>query len=234
MKLVATRAAGDALTQYTLTIAVTAMIALAFSSVMLEGLNAAVFLGFLTAMGMMLAPMKRIVNINAALQRGIAAGITLFEDAGSARRAGYRHASPGAGEGGGRVFAMPALRTIRPRAGYFNHVSFRVPVGSTAAIVGRSGSGKSTLVGLLPRFHDVDAGSVCLDGLDIREYRLRDLRRQLSLVSQDVLLFDDTIANNIAFGALADAPRSAVEGRPRRRPTSRSSRPSCRTASTRR
>ena len=79
MKLFATRAGGDALTQYTLTIAVTAMIAVVFTSPLLENLNAAVFLGFLTAMGMMLAPMKRIVNVNAALQRGIAAGITLFE-----------------------------------------------------------------------------------------------------------------------------------------------------------
>ena len=210
MKLVAARAAGDALTQYTLTIAVTAMIAVAFSSVLLEGLNAAVFLGFLTAMGMMLAPLKRIVGINVALQRGIAAGITLFEtldqpgepDTGTRRLA----------RASGAVEFRDACFTYDQAKGrVLNNVSFQVPAGGTVAIVGRSGSGKSTLVGLLPRFYDVDAGSVCLDGLDIREYRLRDLRRQLSLVSQDVQLFDDTIANNIAFGALADAPCAAVE-----------------------
>ncbi len=210
MKLVATRAAGDALTQYTLTIAVTAMIAVAFSSVLLEDLNAAVFLGFLTAMGMMLTPMKRIVNINVALQRGIAAGITLFEtldqpaepDTGTRRLARAR---------GTVEFRDASFTYDQAKGRVLNDIGFRVPAGSTVAIVGRSGSGKSTLVGLLPRFYDVDAGSVCLDGLDIREYRLRDLRRQLSLVSQDVQLFDDTIANNIAFGALADVPRSAVE-----------------------
>ena len=95
-------------------------------------------------------------------------------------------------------------------------VSFSVRSGGTLAIVGRSGSGKSTLVSLLPRFYDPQSGSVCLDGHDVREYRLTDLRRQVSVVSQDVVLFDDTIRNNIAFGgiectedAIRDAARAA-------------------------
>ncbi len=79
-------------------------------------------------------------------------------------------------------------------------VSLEVSGGSTLAIVGRSGSGKSTLVSLLPRFYDVGAGSILVDGQDIREYELRNLRQQIAVVSQDVTLFDDTIRNNIAFG----------------------------------
>ncbi|HEX5420922.1 MAG TPA: ATP-binding cassette domain-containing protein, partial [Gammaproteobacteria bacterium] len=91
------------------------------------------------------------------------------------------------------------------------HVNLRVPAGSTLALVGPSGSGKSTLASLLARFYDVDSGAVLLDGKDLRSYRLRDLRRQLSLVSQDIVLFDDTIANNIAYGAPAEVSREAVE-----------------------
>ena len=83
-----------------------------------------------------------------------------------------------------------------------SHVSFDARPGETVAIVGKSGSGKSTLVSLLPRFYDVQSGSVRLDGHDVREYRLADLRRQISVVSQDVVLFDDTIRNNIAFGGI--------------------------------
>ncbi|HEY2417357.1 MAG TPA: ATP-binding cassette domain-containing protein, partial [Steroidobacteraceae bacterium] len=80
-------------------------------------------------------------------------------------------------------------------------VSLSVPAGATIAIVGRSGSGKSTLVSLLPRFYDPTAGSLLIDGVDIRDYRLHDLRRQISLVSQEVVLFNDTIRSNIIFGA---------------------------------
>ena len=210
LKLVATRAGGDALSQYTLTIAVTAMIALAFSGALLQELDAATFIGFLVALGMMLTPMKRLVNINAVLQRGIAAGITVFEtlDQPGEPDTGTRRLRRARGEVG---FRGACFTYDQAKGRVLHDVSFRVPAGSTVALVGRSGSGKSTLVGLLPRFYDVGAGEILLDGVDIREYRLRDLRRQLSLVSQDVLLFDDSIANNIAFGALADAPRAAVE-----------------------
>jgi subfamily B ATP-binding cassette protein MsbA len=91
-----------------------------------------------------------------------------------------------------------------------HELSLRVPAGRTVAIVGRSGSGKSTLVSLLPRLYDVTSGAVLLDGFDVREYSLQDLRRQVSLVSQDVVLFNDTIRNNIAF-SLTDASPAAVE-----------------------
>ncbi|SVD66657.1 uncharacterized protein METZ01_LOCUS419511, partial [marine metagenome] len=84
-------------------------------------------------------------------------------------------------------------------------VSIRAPSGSTIAIVGRSGSGKTTLVGLLPRLYETEGGSVFIDGVDIRDYRRKDLRRQISLVSQDVVLFNDSISNNIAYGGLASS-----------------------------
>ena len=144
------------------------------------------------------------------LQRGIAAGITLFEtlDQPGEPDTGTRRLERARGE---VEFCGVCFTYDEAKGRVLHDIGFRVPAGNTVALVGRSGSGKSTLVGLLPRFYDVEAGEVLVDGVDTREYRLRDLRRQLSLVSQDVLLFDDTIANNIAFGALADAPRAAVE-----------------------
>jgi len=89
-------------------------------------------------------------------------------------------------------------------------VTLDVPAGHTVAIVGRSGGGKSTLVGLVPRFYDPDRGSVRVDGVDVREYALRDLRRQISYVGQDVTLFNDSIRNNIAFG-VDDVPPERIE-----------------------
>jgi subfamily B ATP-binding cassette protein MsbA len=83
-----------------------------------------------------------------------------------------------------------------------NDISIKVAAGESIAIVGRSGSGKSTLVNLLPRFYDVTSGSVSIDGRDVREYDLRNLREQIAVVSQDVVLFNDTIRNNIAFNAV--------------------------------
>jgi subfamily B ATP-binding cassette protein MsbA len=159
---------------------------------------------------MLLAPLKRLINLNVAIQRGIAAADSLFEtmdepaevDDGTlaverARGAiEFREVSFGYDADAGRVL---------------RDVSLHLPAGSITALVGRSGSGKSTLVSLLPRFYEVSAGVVTLDGTDIRRYKLQDLRRQISLVSQDVLLFDDTIANNIAYGALGGSPRDAIE-----------------------
>src|SRR5581483_7583571 len=93
----------------------------------------------------------------------------------------------------------PALRGI----------SLAVPAGQSVAIVGRSGSGKSTLVNLLPRFYDVKSGRVLVDGVEVREYDLRCLREQIAVVSQDVVLFNDTIRNNIAFGR--EVSREVIE-----------------------
>ena len=210
MRLVLTRAAGDTLTQYTVTAAVTAMIAVAFSDLLVQDLDASIFIGFLTAMGMTLAPMKRIININAALQRGIAAGLTLFEtlDEPAELDAGTRTVNRAHGE---IEFKDMSFSYKVSKGKVLNNISLCVSAGSSLAIVGRSGSGKSTLVGLLPRFYDVESGQICLDGLDIREYQLKNLRRQISLVSQEVILFDDTIFNNIAYGLLAGASRRAVE-----------------------
>ena len=210
LKIVATRAIGDALTQYALAIGFSAIVWVAFSDWLSAQLDAAVFMGFIGAMGVLMAPLKRVVNINVALQKGIAAGESLFEilDEPVERDTGTHEL--------GRAHGNVEFRNVsfgygEATADVLREVSFDAPAGSTVAIVGRSGSGKTTLVSLLPRFYDCRGGAVTLDGRDVREYRLKDLRRQIALVSQDVVLFDDTIANNIAYGGLARATRAEIE-----------------------
>ncbi len=210
LKLVATRAAGDALTQFILAIGLAAIVWVAFSPILSSEVDPSVFMGFLAAMGLLMAPLKRVVNVNVGLQKGIAAGETIFAilDEPTEVDTGSVAIDRAAGD----IEIRGVTFTYDPAKGQvLNDVSFSAVAGSTTAIVGRSGSGKTTLVGLLPRFYDVEQGSVMLDGRDIREYRLRDLRRQISLVSQDVVIFNDTITNNIAYGALSDMPREAVE-----------------------
>jgi len=210
LKLVATRAAGDALTQYTLAIGLAAIVWVAFSEQLAADLDAPVFMGFLVAMGLLMAPMKRVVNVNAGLQRGIAAGESLFEilDEPTEQDTGTKTLSRARGD---VEFRNVSFTYDSSKGRVLDDVSFQSPSGSTTAIVGRSGSGKTTLGGLLPRLYDIEGGSVLLDGTDLREYRLKDLRRQVSLVSQDVVLFNDSIANNIAYGGLASASRDAIE-----------------------
>jgi ATP-binding cassette, subfamily B, bacterial MsbA len=210
VRLVATRAAGDFLTQFTVAFGCAAVIFLAFSEWVAQDLSVAEFMAFITAMAMLLPPLKRLTNINVAVQRGIAAGQSVFQilDEPAEVDTGTRTLERARGD----VEYRDVSFSYDPRkGGVLRNVSFRVPAGQTCAVVGRSGSGKSTLVSLLPRFYEVSEGLILLDGEDIRDYRLQDLRRQIALVSQDVVLFDDTIANNIAYGALATHSREEIE-----------------------
>jgi subfamily B ATP-binding cassette protein MsbA len=205
LRLVAVQAVGDGLTQYAVALGVAAVMYFSFSA-----LDEASFFGFITAMGMLLAPLKRLININAVVQRGIAAAASLFEvlDQPGETDIGAKTIERARGE---VSYRRVSFRYEAAKDPALSNVSLEVPAGTTVALVGQSGSGKSTLVSLLPRFYDPDEGAVLLDGEDVRSYTLRDLRRQIALVSQDVVLFDDTIANNIAYGALAERSRADVE-----------------------
>jgi ATP-binding cassette, subfamily B, bacterial MsbA len=205
VRIVAVHAIGDALTQYAVALGVAAVMYLSFSD-----LNAASFLAFITAMGMLLTPLKRLVNINSIVQRAITAAAGVFEilDQPTESDTG---AKPLARARGSVSYRNVSFRYESGKERALRDVTLDVAAGTTVALVGQSGSGKTTLVSLLPRFYDADDGAVLLDGHDVREYSLRDLRRQIALVSQDVVLFDDTIANNIAYGALAKLARVDVE-----------------------
>ncbi len=208
MRLIASRAGGDALTNLVIALGVAGVIYF----VMFEDIRPPTedLVGFITAMVFLLRPIRQITNINVSIQRGIAAGQSIFELLDS-------DAEPDTGtvtvdRAAGRVEFRDVCFTYSAKKGkVLQHISLDVPAGQVVAIVGRSGSGKSTLVSLLPRFYDPDTGVVLIDGRPITEYRLANLRDQISLVSQEVVLFNDTIANNIAYGGLGEATREEIE-----------------------
>lgn len=199
MKLVVTNAVATPLSQLVAAVALAGIIYLATLPSMLAHITVGTFVSFIAAMMLLLPPLKRLTSINAILQRGIAAGESLFavlDTRAEADEGSYRPARVVGGvEFCGVGFAYDAYK-----GPVLDDVSFRIQAGETLAIVGRSGSGKSTLVSLLARFYDPTAGRILLDGTDLREYRLDALRAQIAWVGQQVVLFDDSIANNIAYG----------------------------------
>jgi subfamily B ATP-binding cassette protein MsbA len=209
MKLITVRAISNPVVQMIASLGLAAVMYVAIRDVLARGITIGEFTSFLTALLLVTAPLRRLVSLVGPLQQGIAAGESVFEILDT----------PPEGEGGSRPLARARgeveFRDVRFGYGgdageVLQGISFVARPGQTVAIVGRSGSGKSTLVGLLPRFYDPRQGAVLLDGADVREYRLADLRAQLSLVSQDVMLIDDSVRNNIAFSAPQATPE-AVE-----------------------
>jgi len=157
------------------------------------------FVSFLTAMLMMFSPLKSLANINAQIQRGLAAAENVFklldEPSEPDRGEPLRHRLTGALE-----FNRVSLTYVGRDQPAVRDVSLTVSAGDTVAFVGRSGSGKTSLIHLLPRFYEIDAGRITVDGQDIKGIELASLRSQIALVSQDIALFNDTVLNNIAYG----------------------------------
>jgi ATP-binding cassette, subfamily B, bacterial MsbA len=170
---------------------------LAIRRVLNDHLSVGSFVSFLGGLLLLTAPLRRLVAVFGPLQQGIAAGKSIFEllDTPGEPDHGTRALGRAVGE-----VAFDAVTFAYPgKEAAVKAVSFVARPGETVAFVGRSGSGKSTLVGLVPRFYDVEQGSVKLDGVDVRDYRLSDLRANVSLVSQDVVLLQGSIRDNIVF-----------------------------------
>ncbi|MBV8405950.1 MAG: lipid A export permease/ATP-binding protein MsbA [Gammaproteobacteria bacterium] len=216
MKLILTRGVSNPVVQLVTAIGAAVVLAIAIRDAVLGRMSMGDLLGFLTALVSIAQPLRDLVGVAGPLQQGIAAGQSLFEvldepaepQGGSFRSTRVRGAVeldqvwftyPGSAASGGDSEPPRALR----------NVSLQAAPGESLAIVGRSGSGKSTLVNLLPRFYDPTAGSVRIDGRDVREFELKNLREQIAVVSQEVVLFDDTIRNNISLGR--DVPDAEIE-----------------------
>ncbi|MBD1549865.1 lipid A export permease/ATP-binding protein MsbA [Pseudomonas typographi] len=165
---------------------------------------------YITMAGLLPKPIRQLSEVSSTIQKGVAGAESIFEqldeppepDAGTAER----ERVSGRLEVRGLSFTYPG--TEKP---VLSDISFVAEVGQLVALVGRSGSGKSTLANLVPRFYQHSEGQILLDGIEIQDYRLRNLRRHIALVTQAVTLFNDTVANNIAYGDLAGAPLADIQ-----------------------
>jgi subfamily B ATP-binding cassette protein MsbA len=201
LKLIRVRSMGVAVTQVVFGIGIAMVIYMAGRQSIEGILSPGQFISFFSAMMLMLQPVRRITNVNATLQRGVAGADSLFtimdekdeEDSGTLEVERVR----------GEVRFDAVRFSYGAEDGtVIDNVSVSIDAGRTLAIVGHSGSGKSTLASLLPRFYELDSGDILIDDVSIRDYTLNSLRNNISLVSQDVILFNDTIRNNLAYGQL--------------------------------
>ena len=212
MKVETTRAGASAMTQLLAAIALAVIVWVATREALQGRLDAGDFVMLMSAMMGIIPSLRRVTSVQTQIARGVAASERLFSilDAEEEADTGTRSLGRARGE---LVFDRVGLR-YRDQPGFaLDDISFSARPGTVTAIVGRSGSGKTSLVRLVPRFYEPSSGRITLDGVDLDEYRLADLRRQIALVGQKVMLFDDTVAANIAYGAPAEpaAIRAAAE-----------------------
>ena len=200
LKLIRSRSMGVAVTQVLFGFGLAGVIYFAGVESVNGDLSPGSFMSFFGAMMLMLQPIRRITNVNAILQRGMAASSSLFEiiDEPSESERGLE--SPGICSG--KIEFKNVNFSYDGKLKIIDDVSFTVTSGQSLAIVGHSGSGKSTLINLLPRFYDYESGEILLDDIALQDYETRNLRQKISLVSQDVVLFNDSILNNLAYGEL--------------------------------
>ncbi|UJZ89814.1 lipid A ABC transporter ATP-binding protein/permease MsbA [Haemophilus seminalis] len=201
MKMVTADSISDPVVQIIASLALAAVLFLATTPLIAEdNLSAGSFTVVFSSMLAMMRPLKSLTNVNSQFQRGMAACQTLFAilDLEPEKDNGTYQAEPAKGE---LEFKNVSFAYQGKDELALNNISFSVPAGKTVALVGRSGSGKSTIANLVTRFYDIEQGEILLDGVNIQDYRLSNLRENCAVVSQQVHLFNDTIANNIAYAA---------------------------------
>ena len=199
MRLVLTRSLANPVVQLVTSLGVAIVLFIAIRDAIAGRMTMGSLLGFFASLVSIAQPLRELVGVGGALQNGIAAGQNLFEllDEPAESSGGTFTVARARGE---VEFADVTFAYESGKGPALNGVSLKVAPGQSLAIVGRSGGGKSNLVNLLPRFYDVTSGNIRIDGRDVRDFDLRNLRDQIAVVSQDVVLFNDTIRNNIAFG----------------------------------
>ncbi len=203
-KVKMTSTASVSFVQFITALALALIVFIAAKDAIAEGdFTAGQFSAFFTAMGLLFSPIKRLTKINEKLQRGLAASESIFNliDTKPEQELGRQFEQQLKGNIEFKNISF-AYKNSEDMA--INDVSFSVKAGETVALVGHSGSGKTTMASLLPRFYELKHGSIHIDGINIADLDLKALRNNISLVSQDVILFNDTVTANIAYGPLKE------------------------------
>ena len=209
LKLAFVQAVSTPVIQTLLALALGALFWFALDPTILAGFTAGSLVAFITAAAQMGKPIRTLSGVQSIIQRGLAAAEDVFEQIDIAPEPD-RGTTPVTRAKGEIVIEHLSFRYPEANEYALENVSLQLKPGETVALVGRSGSGKSTLVQLLLRFYTPEHGEIRLDDLVVEEYALADYRRQFGVVSQDISLFSDTIANNIAFGEMGQASYDAV------------------------
>jgi subfamily B ATP-binding cassette protein MsbA len=210
MKIIATEAISVPVVQLIAAVAIGVIVYLSTLQGLQDNITVGTFMSFVVAMGLLLPPLKRLAAINVHLQRGLVAATSLFElldtppecDTGTYIEKRVQ----------GKVEYRHITHCYDAEKGAVLHdVNLCIQPGETVAIIGRSGSGKSTLANLLPRFYDPSLGTIFIDDHDIQQFQLHNLRTHIALVTQDVVLFNDTVANNITYGLTTPVTEATLE-----------------------
>lgn len=209
VKMDSTSAISSGVIQLIASFALAFVVYMASQPEMLDTLTAGIFSAIVTSMVMLLKPLKQLTTVNSEFQRGLAAAASIFKvlDQAAERETGSIELVTAKGN---ICFEHVSFNYPDHSQQVLNDISFIVAAGQTVALVGRSGSGKTTISSLLPRFYEVEHGQVLLDGQNIQHYTRASLRRQIAVVSQHVMLFNDTIANNICYGMAEPVSREQL------------------------
>lgn len=209
LKMASTQAISVPVIQVLVAIAIASLVWMMLAPEIRGEMSTGQLVAFITAATTMAKPIRQVTNIHARIQKGVAAAYDVFETMDETPEADPGTYAPERVEGN-IEFDQVCFRYRDQLDNVLQDISLSIPAGQSVALVGRSGSGKSTLVSLLPRFYDYTDGDIRIDGHSIREYSLRALRAQIALVTQNVVLFNDTIAANIAYGALRECSREEI------------------------
>lgn len=208
LKMATTEALSTPIVQLIVSSALALLIFLALHPLMSTGMSAGQFIAFITAAGLIAKPLRSLTEVNGAIQRGIAAAQSIFElidedvelDRGTLT----------IDKGQGRIQLDNLSFSYLPNKPVLSNLNLSIEPGETVAFVGKSGSGKSTLANLLPRFYEPSSGNILLDDKPLGDYELSALRGQIALVTQNVVLFDGSIRDNIAYGSMVDVDEESI------------------------